>query len=150
MTCCVAILIFFFLMILRPPRSTLFPYTTLFRSPYATRVLAIEIRLALGGPLTALGAYGDRKSTRLNSSHVAMSYAVFCLKKKTWSAGPDQRGSSQSCRKLAAKDPPRASRTRPPRCGRARRRDFFLRNGSPPGSTLFPYSTLFRSTRRLR
>src|SRR5256885_5695699 len=65
-------------MIRRPPRSTLFPYTTLFRSPSATR----------GGrwarsknPLSGMPA-GDRKSTRLNSSHLVISYAVFCLKKK--------------------------------------------------------------------
>src|SRR5438067_10024585 len=65
-------------MIRRPPRSTLFPYTTLFRSvgtipPTATR--------AWGDPPG--NALGDRKSTRLNSSHVSISYAVFCLKKKT-------------------------------------------------------------------
>src|SRR5437899_7828343 len=79
-------------MIRRPPRSTLFPYTTLFRSDYE------GIRSLVGGPaatpptilpLGFLGAYGtdrsftrDRKSTRLNSSHLGISYAVFCLKKK--------------------------------------------------------------------
>src|SRR6266496_4934853 len=65
---------FFFLMIRRPPRSTLFPYTTLFRSP----------RRPCGprGPRGLHGPRGDRKSTRLNSSHVEISYAVFCLKKK--------------------------------------------------------------------
>src|SRR2546430_13437730 len=74
---------FFFLMIRRPPRSTLFPYTTLFRS-----------RRAPGAPVTcaaavvqvehgvAPGREQDRKSTRLNSSHSQISYAVFCLKKK--------------------------------------------------------------------
>src|SRR5215510_15948787 len=68
---------FFFLMIRRPPRSTLFPYTTLFRSPgrgadacHRARVQSIRDHVR------------DRKSTRLNSSHVAISYAVFCLKKK--------------------------------------------------------------------
>src|SRR2546422_9423434 len=76
-------IIFFFLMIRRPPRSTLFPYTTLFRS----QLLAHELRAQPGGralvPLPALGAAaGDRKSTRLNSSHGYISYAVFCLKKK--------------------------------------------------------------------
>src|SRR2546422_7214086 len=75
-------------MIRRPPRSTLFPYTTLFRSRRET----IEGRhgpwLAVSGNLTAedrvLGrrVFGDRKSTRLNSSHGYISYAVFCLKKK--------------------------------------------------------------------
>src|SRR6266540_6286840 len=70
---------FFFLMIRRPPRSTLFPYTTLFR-PHRRRA-----RLgALGRPLRRRAALrlGDRKSTRLNSSHITISYAVFCLKKK--------------------------------------------------------------------
>src|SRR5690349_25140214 len=84
---------FFFLMIRRPPRSTLFPYTTLFRSPTArdgarirepgehgldrfTRdCRAVQGRLHVDGP-------EDRKSTRLNSSHVEISYAVFCLTKK--------------------------------------------------------------------
>src|SRR5216683_4259301 len=68
---------FFFLMIRRPPRSTLFPYTTLFRSPPPVP------RPAPRGarPLRCRG--GDRKSTRLNSSHDQISYAVFCLKKKT-------------------------------------------------------------------
>src|SRR3984893_18914628 len=71
-------LLFFFLMIRRPPRSTLFPYTTLFRSEVPPRILpASNIPRARS---TAPGR--DRKSTRLNSSHVAISYAVFCLKKK--------------------------------------------------------------------
>src|SRR5258708_21659155 len=89
---------FFFLMIRRPPRSTLFPYTTLFRSPLPT----LQARLGFGGPpgkvqtdvnvqqITVQTAQGvnqqvtieDRKSTRLNSSHQIISYAVFCLKKK--------------------------------------------------------------------
>src|SRR6266511_4876519 len=68
---------FFFLMIRRPPRSTLFPYTTLFRSRHGTG----------SAPPSASRSAGpaprrDRKSTRLNSSHVKISYAVFCLKKK--------------------------------------------------------------------
>src|SRR6266513_4659435 len=67
---------FFFLMIRRPPRSTLFPYTTLFRSRRAPcRRPWHQQRWAAGRPR-------DRKSTRLNSSHVSISYAVFCLKKK--------------------------------------------------------------------
>src|SRR6266702_7786183 len=70
--------VFFFLMIRRPPRSTLFPYTTLFRSP---RCCTVSPALATGWPTCT--TRGDRKSTRLNSSHVAISYAVFCLKKKT-------------------------------------------------------------------
>src|SRR5256885_4030761 len=76
---------FFFLMIRRPPRSTLFPYTTLFRSHVADcqkgqRAVgnAFELHHRLGRVQDAL----DRKSTRLNSSHLVISYAVFCLKKK--------------------------------------------------------------------
>src|SRR5687768_18067755 len=78
----------FFLMIRRPPRSTLFPYTTLFRSP---NLLSIDIE-GLDLPILKtldFEKYGpdvicaeDRKSTRLNSSHGYISYAVFCLKKK--------------------------------------------------------------------
>src|SRR5256885_9042872 len=87
---------FFFLMIRRPPRSTLFPYTTLFRSGTAgphdasnqayLKELAARAKKVEGvHVLAALGLkikYGDRKSTRLNSSHLVISYAVFCLKKK--------------------------------------------------------------------
>src|SRR2546427_11358202 len=82
---------FFFLMIRRPPRSTLFPYTTLFRSAiHADACLrnaaqpggaAFRSFLWVGKPLAAAVAR-DRKSTRLNSSHSQISYAVFCLKKK--------------------------------------------------------------------
>src|SRR6266700_6807838 len=68
---------FFFLMIRRPPRSTLFPYTTLFRSPRPA-----QRRHLLCHAEPAGRGQGDRKSTRLNSSHVKISYAVFCLKKK--------------------------------------------------------------------
>src|SRR5258707_6079349 len=79
--------IFFFLMIRRPPRSTLFPYTTLFRSGLAPDPLTREV----GNGVAEYGAHyngrrprpgQDRKSTRLNSSHANISYAVFCLKKK--------------------------------------------------------------------
>src|SRR5258705_9193967 len=94
---------FFFLMIRRPPRSTLFPYTTLFRSgrvgvPLDPRpVLAAQrscehvpaaqertgrCEQPLGWSADRSCAAGDRKSTRLNSSHLGISYAVFCLKKK--------------------------------------------------------------------
>src|SRR5258708_39850645 len=80
---------FFFLMIRRPPRSTLFPYTTLFRSRlwhiWATRSTPSPVRWII----RALSDIcGDRKSTRLNSSHQIISYAVFCLKKKKKSASP--------------------------------------------------------------
>src|SRR2546430_16144093 len=72
-------LFFFFLMIRRPPRSTLFPYTTLFRSQF--RVLRTH-RVNAEVSYDWLGDTLDRKSTRLNSSHSQISYAVFCLKKK--------------------------------------------------------------------
>src|SRR5687768_17800590 len=73
---------FFFLMIRRPPRSTLFPYTTLFRSSWAKT----SSSYAVDGSRRSRPAWRrttrDRKSTRLNSSHGYISYAVFCLKKK--------------------------------------------------------------------
>src|SRR3712207_8501606 len=95
----VAIIFFFFLMIRRPPRSTLFPYTTLFRSIVknfgAVSVLkGVDMHVRKGEVLGLIGdngagkstllktITGDRKSTRLNSSHANISYAVFCLKKK--------------------------------------------------------------------
>src|SRR5215475_15663444 len=74
--CIVLVFFFFFLMIRRPPRSTLFPYTTLFRSARAARRGGWSACRADRPPRA------DRKSTRLNSSHVKISYAVFCLKKK--------------------------------------------------------------------
>src|SRR5947199_5959209 len=81
----------FFLILPRPPRSTLFPYTTLFRSRrprHAVLPLGTRARIPLAGaPLERRTArvdrHRDRKSTRLNSSHLGISYAVFCLKKKT-------------------------------------------------------------------
>src|SRR2546430_8409940 len=80
-------LFFFFLMIRRPPRSTLFPYTTLFRSPEVPRagreVGRLRLQVSRGEAREPLRRRrGDRKSTRLNSSHSQISYAVFCLKKK--------------------------------------------------------------------
>src|SRR5436309_10073385 len=79
--------LFFFLMIRRPPRSTLFPYTTLFRSVSARHRPDEDSWLGSArgkwhGIHLRRAAIGDRKSTRLNSSHVKISYAVFCLKKK--------------------------------------------------------------------
>src|SRR5438132_14389293 len=83
----IMVLFFFFLIIRRPPRSTLFPYTTLFRSDLnGTEVVdglpflheAIHLLLQV----FSLQKRPDRKSTRLNSSHTVISYAVFCLKKK--------------------------------------------------------------------
>src|SRR5438105_11268466 len=75
-------LFFFFLMIRRPPRSTLFPYTTLFRSHARGEVTPLrDVRPHLPRSFVRVEA-PDRKSTRLNSSHEWISYAVFCLKKK--------------------------------------------------------------------
>src|SRR3712207_8738633 len=100
---------FFFLMIRRPPRSTLFPYTTLFRSLH--RLVEVHLRGGLDavgavpeedgvqvpledlvlrhGVLEPAGQHQDRKSTRLNSSHANISYAVFCLKKKKKQTHPE-------------------------------------------------------------
>src|SRR2546422_6992370 len=80
-------LFFFFLMIRRPPRSTLFPYTTLFRSHAGedgrrARPLGGAVPRQAGEARRVGGDLRDRKSTRLNSSHGYISYAVFCLKKK--------------------------------------------------------------------
>src|SRR2546430_4438660 len=87
------LIFFFFLMIRRPPRSTLFPYTTLFRSLTIPHFLANESIRPSTEAMTRVSRYRkypngepllarDRKSTRLNSSHSQISYAVFCLKKK--------------------------------------------------------------------
>src|SRR3712207_7534974 len=86
---------FFFLMIRRPPRSTLFPYTTLFRSPmsenWSVRGMGVALMVSVSTLVLSLRSFSfvdtpnfcsDRKSTRLNSSHSNISYAVFCLKKK--------------------------------------------------------------------
>src|SRR5947208_7076475 len=103
------LLIFSFLIIRRPPRSTVFPYTTLFRSDAGRtgqhvaheafvagdvddtrldRVAQRERRESqVDGDASPLPLGEDRKSTRLNSSHQIISYAVFCLKKKSWSNG---------------------------------------------------------------
>src|SRR5438128_3523719 len=95
---------FFFLMLRRPPRSTLFPYTTLFRS---TEDVALD--LAAGDKVVGIEVLGasrlfekpespaiDRKSTRLNSSHGSISYAVFCLKKKRQESDGPQISTSET------------------------------------------------------
>src|SRR3712207_9165749 len=94
------VFLYFFLMIRRPPRSTLFPYTTLFRSIRArddgsapgevlsAALAAIDVEESLLDSHEEVESRerdrADRKSTRLNSSHANISYAVFCLKKKKW------------------------------------------------------------------
>src|SRR6266436_5015181 len=128
-------------MIRRPPRSTLFPYTTLFRSPFRHHPAATSP--PRGHCTYACRAVQDRKSTRLNSSHGYMSYAVFCLKKKKIGDRviekieyvPDETTEvyfkaadvlilpyTYVCQSVV----------------------FFLINRLPPTSTLFPYTTLFR------
>src|SRR3712207_7032073 len=91
-------LVLFFLMIRRPPRSALFPYSTLFRSPgelrgfdslYGLELLTLSddevtAQVAVRDELRQPAGLVDRKSTRLNSSHANISYAVFCLKKKCY------------------------------------------------------------------
>src|SRR5690349_23501853 len=97
----------------RPPRSTLFPYTTLFRSEVvgAYRLKRVDADTRADAMYTAslfrygrefLDRLGDRKSTRLNSSHVEISYAVFCLKKKSANLGSRAKRSSDA---LAAAQP---------------------------------------------
>src|SRR6267143_5878826 len=85
---------FFFLMIRRPPRSTLFPYTTLFRSERLGLQRGLNCLQSCdatrGGAPSAKGERSDRKSTRLNSSHSSISYAVFCLKKKNQTPSPSR------------------------------------------------------------
>src|SRR3712207_7629797 len=106
MYACLRYSVFFFLMIRRPPRSTLFPYTTLFRSyRHVSKTAHVAytrslVKIYVDGELVAThvrdyskGKYTiveeqDRKSTRLNSSHANISYAVFCLKKKKKSNTP--------------------------------------------------------------
>src|SRR5437867_5351039 len=95
---------FFFFRMHPPPRSTLFPYTTLFRSDpggfeQAERVVAgpvPELGLVWAASLERLDELLDRKSTRLNSSHRTISYAVFCLKKKIAYAASTGRSRSQA------------------------------------------------------
>src|SRR5437899_7782869 len=84
--CAYSVFFFFFLMIRRPPRSTLFPYTTLFRSAAVFQRLPQFVGIRNRHAPVVLSVLNqcrrDRKSTRLNSSHLGISYAVFCLKKK--------------------------------------------------------------------
>src|SRR6266496_5705959 len=120
---------FFSLMIRRPPRSTLFPYTTLFRSRGRPSPRACR---ADRPPRSGSRRARDRKSTRLNSSHVEISYAVFCLKKKMESANyfvlMDYNYFDFYVLFV----------------GHLADRIFFLMIRRPPRSTLFPYTTLFR------
>src|SRR5256885_8985235 len=137
--------LFFFLMIRRPPRSTLFPYTTLFRSQdYVRAVLrrphdpvdhvrvqsrtvgaqhrdGHDVHAAVADPGNAFVVVGrDRKSTRLNSSHLVISYAVFCLKKKRTHSSPSRgcriahrRGRSRPLARFLIVPPSHTPRSRP-------------------------------------
>src|SRR5215467_8765383 len=135
-------------MIRPPPRSTLFPYTTLFRS---RRDALARRRAGAGAACLRTVARRDRKSTRLNSSHLVISYAVFCLKKKTMGDGLER---------LAVLRPPTQAVESRKVQGDGRgpygllldlvvvevevRHLLFLMIRRPPRSTLFPYTTLFR------
>src|SRR5260363_47848 len=137
-------------MIRRPPRSTLFPYTTLFRSA-AEKGAARPCRQA-GRPCWQSAA--DRKSTRLNSSHQIISYAVFCLKKKKKLTHPDYYIKNKNSRHPHAKHVRRSIVSIYlcfPDYLQAEESHFyvsafffFLMIRRPPRSTLFPYTTLFR------
>src|ERR1039457_5965853 len=136
-------------MIRRPPRSTLFPYTTLFRSaPWSPLLPASPATLP---PRST----SDRKSTRLNSSHLVISYAVFCLKKKKQQTARGTRTGASASQTTNAATPrgPHMSSV-PVWCLLGPRCPpgppvllffFFLMIRRPPRSTLFPYTTLFRS-----
>src|SRR6266852_4082252 len=137
-------------MIRPPPRSTLFPYTTLFRSRLElTDLQERELRHVCSGLFAE-----DRKSTRLNSSHGSTSYAVFCLKKKNCpSRDPGQSFDSLSTDAPGAHPRESYCHTSPGTPSRVvqaafqERFDlqfFFLMIRRPPRSTLFPYTTLFR------
>src|SRR5260364_349155 len=150
---------FFFLMIRRPPRSTLFPYTTLFRSQRTRRAFRRWSTPSRAIPRRG----GDRKSTRLNSSHQIISYAVFCLKNKTMLLGAalfgviaalsgDAQENFQIAMALTACALIVQIVFWMKRHGRTLFY-FFLMIRRPPRSTLFPYTTpsdLARNLRRLR
>src|SRR6266496_2406098 len=131
-------------MIRRPPRSTLFPYTTLFRSwdasPHGFPSEASE---------AARSSPQDRKSTRLNSSHVEISYAVFCLKKKKVPNSQftnDSTGRGLCPVELQIGQPYTLQEESSPFANvQLSNSLFFLMIRRPPRSTLFPYTTLFRS-----
>src|ERR1039458_5519340 len=125
----------------RPPRSTLFPYTTLFRS-VGSELVAAGLLDDLGSErCICIRAKRDRKSTRLNSSHLGISYAFFSLKKK-------QGGNLQELHDIQRLHEQIAAGA--PLCNPCNHLTdvthfFFLMIRRPPRSTLFPYTTLFRS-----
>src|SRR6266481_669589 len=133
-------------MIRRPPRSTLFPYTTLFRSRVR---LGLDCAAPAQRSQSRLRPFRDRKSTRLNSSHSSISYAVVCLKKKILIGNQLKnvelklRKPGDHCYGLRGR---RRSEHSQARTGSLRLgfSVFFLMIRRPPRSTLFPYTTLFR------
>src|ERR1039458_9094183 len=140
-------------MIRRPPRSTLFPSTTLFRSLVGHE----DVFIRRIGRQADLVTQADRKSTRLNSSHLGISYAVFCLKKNSNREGHGdlteqpanetahhQNGDEQGDQRDNDGQHGKSN------CAGALERClfFFLMIRRPPRSTLFPYTTLFRSLLR--
>src|SRR5882672_7208390 len=130
-------LFFFFLMIRRPPRSTLFPYTTLFRSSRFPAEVSQRHQLLTDHT----GNLEDRKSTRLNSSHTVISYAVFCLKKKKMLLGMlPEANTKHALLQKVRRQADRASYI----VNNLLNFFFFLMIRRPPRSTLFPYTTLFR------
>src|SRR6266496_512916 len=116
-------------MIRRPPRSTLFPYTTLFRS---WRICRRPGDCRAPPPGSRYHGRQDRKSTRLNSSHVEISYAVFCLKKKNDYVAVSPYTPLSQAIEVMKKDEGGCVFF------------FVLMIVRPPCSTLFPYTTLFR------
>src|SRR6266511_49615 len=121
-------------MIRRPPRSTLFPYTTLFRSRRLRPHLRKRAYIALW---IEVANHRDRKSTRLNSSHVKISYAVFSLKKKRKNGNRYTFLLRHSTYIQVAILVPKAAKLK-------NKRFFFVYPNQPHGPTLFPYTTLFR------
>src|ERR1039458_2091850 len=137
-------------MIRRPPRSTLFPYATLFRSNRTSSMSDGRARASC----SSRACCSDRKSTRLNSSHLGISYAVFCLKKKNKPQPRARTSSNRTNHRLPHANTPRQASVRVrfsrslgtgDRCYHGRLLLFFLMIRRPPRSTLFPYTTLFRS-----
>src|SRR6266478_912686 len=136
--------VFFFLMIRRPPRSTLFPYTTLFRSRPVAGPASPARRCRSTSASGSRWCARDRKSTRLNSSHSQISYAVFCLKKKK--KMKYYLDLSYACVKMKMGGVPLAEDLKRIEAVLKIVSSFFffLMIRRPPRSTLFPYTTLFR------
>src|SRR6202166_3108718 len=146
----VTAVLFFFLMIRRPPRSTLFPYTTLFRSQRRSIVAAWPIHR--GSFRGSTSSSQDRKSTRLNSSHHFISYAVFCLKKQQRDRADLAVRFAHPLIEALPQDAPAVSSQRPLTCPSARPCQhiglllvpfFFLIDRRPPEFSPFPLPAAF-------